>query len=186
LVRVRASLTENPRAVADTHCATCADCREYFSTVAQLENNLRGEATRLKAPVPGNLNARIFQAVEQSQPEERPRRRQLSWGLTGLAAAALAAVLVFRVQMREPATLPATTASVEDVLVVANSFPKQWLTTLPPEATKILADNPLQTEIASVGSDAQSALRFLALNFLPSKEELTPPPESKARPLGSS
>ena len=182
--RFRAALSDNPTFTARGHCTTCADCRDFFAATDQLETSLRRQAI-LTAPAPATLERRIMNAVQHSPREERRRPRQFSWVLGGLTAAAAAAVIVIRIQPIRPAQTPEPAASIDDVLIVAQELPKQWFATLQPNAVKLLETNPLQQEIASVSSDARSALSFLALNFLPSNENgfpasdaASPPPQS--------
>ncbi|HTO04056.1 MAG TPA: hypothetical protein VL069_10160 [Opitutus sp.] len=182
--RFRAALTNNP-AFARGHCATCADCWDYFAAADQLEANLRRQATAT-APVPATLERRILNAVQHSPRAERRRPWQASWALGGLAAAAIAAVIVFRIQRTPPADAAPPVASIDDVLIVAQELPKQWFATLQPGAVRLLEANPLQEEIASVSADAQSALNFLALNFLPSNEKAFRASDPAAPPRQSS
>jgi hypothetical protein len=165
--RVRAAWLSHSDSSVSRHCATCVDCRAYFSTDNQLETRLRRDAPARTTNVPSNLESRILQAVDRSQLQERSPRRTLSWGLAALASAAVVAVAT--VQLHRPASQPtsAPAGTVEDVLAVASELPKQWFATVQPGATKLLEENPLQLEIASVSSDARSALDFLAMNFLP-------------------
>lgn len=186
LTRIRAAVTGSSAPGVLHHCATCADCRQYFAQAEQLETGLRRQATNVAATAPGTLESRIFNAVERSKRPEHPPQRTLSWAMAGLAAAAVVAVVVVRIQRPGPAETPAQVASVDDVLAVANELPKQWLTTLQPRATKLLNENPLQAEMASVSSDARSALDFLALNFLPSNGQAAPAAESRPQSGGSS
>lgn len=186
LTRIRAALTAPSAPAVLHHCATCAGCRQYFAQAQQLETGLRRQATGVATTAPGTLESRIFNAVERSKRPERPPQRTLSWALAGLAVAAVVAVAVVRIQRPAPADTPAQVASVDDVIAVANELPKRWLTTLQPRAEKLLNENPLQAEMASVSSDARSALDFLALNFLPSKGQVAPATRPTAQPPGSS
>ena len=183
-IRLRASLTVERNSAVLRHCATCANCQEFFNTATQLETSLRREAVQARAIPPGSLETRVLNAVRHSRAEERLPQRQLSWSIAGLAVAALAAVLIFRIQDRSPTSQQM--ATVEDVIEVANELPKQWLTSLQPEAVKLLADNPLQTEIASVRSDTRSALDFLAMNFLPTGGKGTEADQPVLQPRRSS
>ena len=182
--RVRAAWFSQPDSNVSRHCATCADCRAYFSTVDQLETRLRRDAPAITTNVPSNLESRILQAVDRSQLQERRPYRNLSWGIAALASAAVVAVATLQLQRPAPQETAAPVGSVEDVLAVANELPKQWFATVQPGATKLLEENPLQLEIASVSSDARSALDFLAMNFLPT-DRTSPSSESNASQSGS-
>lgn len=186
LTRLRASLADQPPSGVRRHCATCADCRQYFDTVTALETRLRRSAAPARATAPATLEARILNAVDRSQREERRPSSRGAWGLAAVAAAALAAVIAFRIHPAPPVDASPEVASIEDVMTVASELPKQWLATLRPGAVKLLEANPLQTEIASVGSDARSALSFLALNFLPTNEEAAPLTEPVSQPRQTS
>ena len=166
--RVRAAWFSQPDSNVSRHCATCADCRAYFSTTDQLETRLRHDAPARTTNVPGSLESRILRAVHHSQFQERRPHRHLFWGLAALASAAVIAVTTLQLQRPAPQETSAPAGTVEDVLAVASELPKQWFATVQPGATKLLEENPLQLEIASVSSDARSALDFLAMNFLPS------------------
>ena len=183
IIRLRASLTVERNPAAVRHCATCASCRQFFEAATQLETSLRREAVQTRAIPPGSLETRVLNAVRHSRPEERRPQRPFSWSIAGLTAAALVAVLIFRIQERSRTFQQM--ATVEDVIEVANALPKQWLTSLQPEAMRLLEENPLQTELASVRSDTRSALDFLAMNFLPTggketavDQPASPPPRS--------
>ena len=183
--RFRAALTDNPSVAARGHCTTCADCWDYFAAADQLETTLRRQATSTP-PIPGTLERRILNALQHSSREERRGPRQWSWVLGGLVAAVVATVIVFRIQETPPVDAPQPVASIDDVLIVAQELPKQWFATLQPGAVRLLETNPLQQEIASVSSDARSALNFLALNFLPSTENASPASHPGSPPRQSS
>jgi hypothetical protein len=165
--RARAAWLSQPDSNVSRHCATCADCHAYFSTADQLETRLRRDAPARATNVPSSLESRILRAVDDSQLQERRPRRNLSWGIAVLAAAAVVAVATLQLQRPAPQETAAPVGTVEDVLAVASELPKQWFAAVQPGATKLLEENPLQLEIASVSSDARSALDFLAMNFLP-------------------
>ena len=169
LTRIRAALTSPSASSARRHCATCVECRHYFAQAEQWESGLRGEAKAFVADPPGTLERRILFAVERSKHPERRSSRSLSWTMAGLAAVAVAAAVMLRIQLPAPVETPAEMASVDDVLAVASELPRQWRAMVEPRAAKLLNENLLQTEMASVSSDARSALSFLALNFLPAK-----------------
>jgi hypothetical protein len=185
LTRLRASLTAHPASGVREHRASCADCRNYFATAEQWDGHLQREAAPVRETASESLESRILHAVTRSQAQERRTPRGLSWGMAGLAAVAIATIVILRTPEPPPTAAPQM-ASIQDVLVVADELPRQWLATLEPGAVKLLEENPLQTEIASVGSDARSALNFLAMNFLPSNRDLAPQTERVSRPRGSS
>jgi hypothetical protein len=127
------------------------------------------------------LESRILHAVKNASPEKHQPQRRMAWGITAAAVAAVAAFATFRVQVRTPNETAPPAATVEDLLAVANELPSRWIAALQPRAVRLLEENPLQTEIASVSSDAKSALDFLAMNFLPSSREIAPSDPSSRR-----
>jgi hypothetical protein len=181
VIRIRSALADHPSSSVLTHCETCADCRLYFAAANQLETNLRSGARLSQANARGGFETRILHAVRNESREEHRPQRRVVWGLTAAAIAAVAAVTAFRVQVQTPNDTSPPAATVEDLLAVANELPSRWIALLQPSAVRLMEENPLQTEIALVSSDAKSALDFLAMNFLPTNREVAPTDPSSRR-----
>lgn len=175
--RFRAALANDSSCRERQHCATCADCRAYFAAMNQFESSLRRDAVAAGGRAPATMETRIMNAVQRAERPNRRPQRSFGLALAGLAAVAMAAVVMVRIQPSGHVDVRGEAASIQDVLVVAQQLPDQ-IATLRPSAMKLLTDNSLQTEIASVQSDARSALDFLALNFLPATPKETAPPQT--------
>lgn len=176
-IRFRTALVNDSSARAHPHCATCSHCRAYFAAMNQLESSLRRDAVAAGGRAPATMETRIMNAVQRAERPKRHPQRSFGLALAGLAAVAMAAVVMVRIQPAGHVDARAEAASIQDVLVVAQQLPDQ-IATLQPSAMKLLTENSLQTEIASVKSDARSALDFLALNFLPATPKESVPPQT--------
>ena len=153
------------------HVATCDCCRQFFADSAMLESSLRREASRENASPSSDLERRIVEAVHRSA-RPLPARRSAPLGaLLFVGAAACAAVAVI-LSLKSPApangpAIAATGTASAGILAETLTVGSLW-TDLPPAADAILGGEPLQQEANAVYSDARSAIRFLAMNFLPS------------------
>jgi len=157
------------------HVAACADCQRFFAASRSLESGLRRDASRLASEPDAGFEQRLLNAVRRA--EAAPAREESSWHRSGLwlAGAALAAVAcgVFVIQ-RESGKLGqteiaggATAADAAVIVDAVQSLSDRLVETVIPSAGAMVADNPLQRELDSLQTDARSALRFLAMNFLP-------------------
>lgn len=161
------------------HVSNCADCQRYFAAADQLDAQLRRGSVRMTHSVPSDLEARIFGAIEPTLSTARTRRHpsrpRLVW--LAVAASSVAAAVVF-VQLREP-QIPAVDHLVNETALTKEPAAKTdpgsareelpapiWSSLIPRVAT-LTEENPLRREMDAVESDARSALRFLARNFLP-------------------
>ena len=156
-----------------SHLKTCAACKEFFSADQALEAALKKTAPR-NAISPDGLDQRIIHALRQSQPE--PRRASFRPVLLSLAGAAACVAIAAVMVSQKPTSTQNTAAGspppdVVEVMAVAESLTDRFWNVLKPSAAALAETNPLQTEIDSVYSDAESALAFLALNFLPSRTD---------------
>lgn len=148
------------------HAARCAACQEFFAQSRALEQRLQRDARPRERTIPAGLEQRIIAAIPFARPVRREPPVRTSWFvLAGAGAGAAAAVALAVLALRSPpgASAPIArheTSGAPQVAVVAPETMQVW------EAS-IAGKNPLQREINSVYSDARSALRFLALNFLP-------------------
>lgn len=166
LARLRAALGSGA-VPASGHAAGCPDCQRYFAAAATLEDALHREAARAAAPAPAGLERGILRAVAEARlaSSRRPERPAALGWLAGAAFAAAAAVAVV-FTLREPA--PAGTVAAAPVS--APAAPGATVVPAPlalPTAEALALQNPLQSELDQVYSDARYALRFLAMNFLP-------------------
>jgi hypothetical protein len=158
------------------HIAACEDCRSHFEAVDEFENELRGSASRHSPVVPECLERRINHAVSDALRGPRPRTAWSSfapWGIAVLSgAAAIALVAVFVSQSPGPA--PSSPTFGSSPLVVAPNpegnppVTAGTDTSIISTITEQLIEQPYDREIEAVKADTRSALRFLALNFLPS------------------
>lgn len=163
---------------ASRHLASCPDCQAAQQRVHALESALRAAAPAARVSASSRLEADILRAVRtagMSSPEEAPApRRTSSWlasvGVAGALAAA-AFVVVYRASLSElsPRMVARDLAALSSTV---ESLSSGFTETVLPAAGTMLADNPLQDEFSAVYADAQNAVNFLALNFLPG----TPPP----------
>ena len=157
------------------HVASCPECRNYFAAAQELETTLRRGAGRRPTDLPEGLEQRIVYALRTAEPVLRPARLPRNAVLTfgGLAAGA---ALAFFVMRRAPESARGDLAvnghvsdsDVRAIAAAARALPFQVWSTLQPTAEKLTEQNPLQTELNSVYSNAESAVSFLELNFLPS------------------
>ncbi|MEO6004340.1 MAG: hypothetical protein ABIZ04_19525 [Opitutus sp.] len=184
VTRWRAALFDGSAATVRGHSATCADCQTYFASASQLENALRQNAPAVGAIAPGTLESRIINSVQRSQQPERTASHPMAWLVTGLGVTAAAMFLLVRMNEPQPRVTQEQFASVAQVLNLAIELPER-ISNLQPDALQLLETNPLQTEIASVQSDAQSALKFLALNFLPTSTDPARDAKVVAKPRGT-
>lgn len=167
------------------HAATCASCRKYFAALQGLDALLHRDETTSGLPTPSrDFEQEILRAVRHAAddrvrvaPAASSRGWMLGGGLTAAAALALAVFLVSFKSRVDPALSPAPSAA-DGAAVIASAV--QTLSTglvdsVIPSAGELVADNPLQQELGFVYSDVQSALDFLALNFLPTSTPQPPP-----------
>lgn len=168
------------------HVAACADCQRFFAASRSLESALRREAGRRLSEPSAGFEQRLLNAVRRAEAaparEEAVRRSSGLW----VAGAALAAVAcgVFVLQ-RGPggAGTPEVAGGVAagDAAVIADavkSLSDRLVDSVIPSAGAMVADNPLQRELDSLQTDARSALRFLAMNFLPAAPTAVAQPRS--------
>jgi hypothetical protein len=169
-----------PRGPGAAHVAACADCQRFFAAGDELDRALRCDAAAEWHESPADLGASILRAVRQSTPPPRPRVHYGLW--LSFAGASAAVALAFLVYQRPPPIAPAlpptpvaptVTTSTSDPAIFAAArqliaaVPTDLLDEMRPRAEALLAQDPLQNEVEAMESDARSAVRFLALNFLP-------------------
>lgn len=158
------------------HLARCEDCRAYFVAEAKLEGSLRRAARQSATDVPAGLEDRILNSISYpAPPVRRPAAaRRLSWtiSLAGAAAAVLVALILFRAPHEGPQMV-----EHENVPPVVPEQTMEKLDAWRQRIASLNPTNPLELEIDAVRADTRSALRFLALNFLPGEPEILAPSE---------
>ena len=158
------------------HVTACADCREYFAAIQNLETGLRDHAALISTrPSADDFAQQIVHAVRaevsQRQPVASASHRRVR-GFSALAAAAGVA-FVLTLSFRTPpaghtVTPPSTGEEAQVIVSAVQSLSRGLVETVIPSAGELVATNPLQEELSLVYSDVRSALDFVALNFLPS------------------
>lgn len=172
-------------ALTTRHMETCEDCQAFFAEDFAFEDLLRSSAQaekRATAPQIG-FEQRILRAVRESQPEAPQRgKASLVWSLAGTVAG-VALALVVAQQMTPEKTAPEFAANQPannttpmpdagaELTEEDAGMPAHWWQSLGTResALELAAKNPLQQEIDSISTDAQSVLGFLAMNFLPTE-----------------
>jgi hypothetical protein len=172
-LRLRASVFGRDDRVtpSSSHLAHCPDCQAYFAAQQHLTTQLRQHAAQQGKVPPAGLETRIIHAVARATPAARRRPViGLPMGVLAGAAAAVAMALWFagggvwpgRAHDQVIADRRAATDRVGN-----EALPAPSLTALTAPVEQLLQQNPLQDEVDHVYSDARSAVRFLAMNFLP-------------------
>jgi hypothetical protein len=164
------------------HLASCEDCRNHFAAQAAFEQQLRRQARRTAHDVPDGLEERVFAAVAPTLRRQRRHTQPALW--VGLAAAGAAAAVILTLLML-PQPGPSDQLVREEPAVFAmpslaalERYPERLRETIAPVVSTLPSENPLEQEIASVRADTRSALRFLAMNFLPASTAATILPEN--------
>ncbi len=151
------------------HLEGCPSCRRYYEQQREVAELLQRPVDE-KIEFPAGLNASIMRAIRQeSQPQQTRsgRIRNLSPWLAPVALASFALVAALILLLRNPTPdrpFIAAGASDSPELAVASSDPapsdylRSWSAAI---------DQPLDHELESVVADARTAVRFLAINFLP-------------------
>lgn len=164
------------------HLARCEDCRAYFVAEAKLEGSLRRAARRPAADIPAGLEDRILHSISYPAPAaRRPATvRRLPWvlSLTGVAAALVAALILFR-SPHEPARFVEHESTTDTPRVETSEQTVDTLDAWRQRIVNLNPTSPLELEIDAVRADTRSALRFLALNFLPGEPEVLVPREAR-------
>jgi len=122
------------------------------------------------------MEQRIIHALRATEPVSRPVRSRRNLGLAFGGLAAGVALALFVVQRGADSRLgglalnghSSDTDDARAIVAAAQALPQRLWSTLQPTAEQLTEKNSLQTELNSVYSNAQSAVSFLELNFLPS------------------
>ena len=157
------------------HATTCAECRNYFAAIQDLESGLRRDAAVANSsPAPSDFAQQIIRTVRMEASDSVHRSssaRSKWWTFGGLAIATSLALLVSlqfapRSENRLVAN-PSAAESAEVIVSAVQSLSNELVDSVIPSAGELVATNPLQQELGLVYADVRSALDFLALNFLP-------------------
>ena len=147
---------------APRHVATCPACQAFFAAGNRLDLALTRAAAAESQPAPAGLERRIVQAIDFSRrPATRSARHGTLLSLSGVAACALAVLFTLR-QPTTPALGVARAPAIFAEAAVGDDAAAE-----PSWSLQLLTQNPLQNEVDAVYAHARSAVRFLALNFLP-------------------
>lgn len=168
-----------------SHVAACADCQRFFAAGRVLESALRRDALQHAVEPDHGFEQRLLRAVRQAEAaparEDGSRRSLGIWAVgAALAAVACAVIVLQRGPGAGPGTVAAGSAAEDAALLVeaVQSLSDRMVDSVIPSAGALVADNPLQRELDSLQTDARSALRFLALNFLPAEPAAEAQPRS--------
>lgn len=153
------------------HLRTCEACRAYFLASHQLDTVLRENSFSVQVEMPSNLEHRVMRAVHSYAPltpASRQPSRVFSYALAGSAAALAVVTIAYFYSGAHSHPSPASeyAADVAQVVASVRAFPANLTQKIQAPAQR-LNENPLQREVQNVYSDAESALNFLAVNFLP-------------------
>lgn len=170
LVRGWASwLGARDRGMSARHIAACPACQEFFAATDELDACLRRDAERASHAPSSGLEDRIMREIVRTPAQTERRAARSGWALAGVGVAAAVVFMSAFFWARHNVTPPSDTVAVHPTPAVTTpATAATGSLTLPANVTTLLAQDPLQGEVKSVYADAQSAVRFLALNFLPS------------------
>jgi hypothetical protein len=139
-----------PRGPGAGHVASCEDCQMHFAACDEFDLALQCDALVAAQTPSATLEQDILRTLRQAAPPARRSAvRPMALALAGGFACVIAAVVFFQ--------RPVTSTMVR---------PPDGPT--PQNVVSLLESDPLQSEVDAVISDAQSAVQFLARNFLPS------------------
>jgi hypothetical protein len=176
--------------LAARHMCNCEACREFFAEDRSFEESLRRDAVRVKTEPEVGFEQRILRAVMETRPAPRRKvARTFGFSLAALAAGVAIAFIVLHqpaaTNVEKSEIVDAGKSGKESGGLTTPAAGENWWAAIDARRTALeLAErNPLQQEIDSVYQDAQAALGFLALNFLPSSEGgAAPRPEKQGTP----
>lgn len=151
-----------------------------------LEDALRNQAAAIQPPVPRDLARTISAAITASVAEGPRSAADLSapafsrsvggfafattvrqhWALWTGVSGAVAAAIVGAFVFRAPASTVDTHADAVALAQEVQGMPQRVLASLS-ESEGVAQEDPLHEEAAGLKDSAQSALGFLAYNFLP-------------------
>lgn len=154
---------------ARAHLETCPNCRRHYESEADIARRLATGAEAERLPASPFLHARIMASLDRSQgeTEDNRKRGRLGWAVA-LGAACLLLLGVF---VRWDQTSPGSPGIPSAAKVSSTTVLLPFTLKLPPvpqirEWTEKL-DEPLETEMQLVVSDARTAMNSVVENLLP-------------------
>jgi hypothetical protein len=171
-------------ALTQRHIEQCEACQEFFSEDLAFEQNLRRGAAFVKTEPEAGMELRILQAVTATRTVRR-RERFRSFLFAGVALAWTLIQRPHATESKETGIAAVEKSGKESGGLATPTSTHGWWTAWDAQhsALAMAEKNPLQEEIDSVYTDAQTAIGFLALNFLPTSEgSATAPSEKRAEP----
>ena len=156
------------------HVQRCAYCQDHYRAAAGLDAALRHEARATRVAPSAGLELQIMAAVQRETraPRRVERPAYFRFAVMG-GVAAIAAVGLWRYAAEPHGSTPIAKSPTEvdpDVASLAatvRSFPATLQAKLAQPAMNFAEQNSLRSEVDNLYADTQSALRFLATNFLP-------------------
>lgn len=149
-------------AAARRHVQSCACCGEEFALQSALTRRLVREAKQQAEEAPAFLASRVMAAARASR-HSAPEPAFPAWPrLASFAGMAALGALALFLTLPKPPPLAPSPVALQPAMADEEISPAltQW-------AAKI--NNPLQTEMERVASDARNAMQLLAHNFLPAR-----------------
>ena len=151
------------------HLKRCASCRRHYEEQREVVELLQQPADE-ETEYPTGLNESIMRAIRQeSQPRHTrsERVRNLSPWLAPVALASVALVAAVILLLRNPTPerpliAAGDSGSPELAMAPSDPAPSDYI-----RSWSAAIDRPLDHELESVVADAKTAVRFLAINFLP-------------------
>jgi hypothetical protein len=152
------------------HLLSCPECRRFQEEELRLSARLRADAEAGLPEFPPVLHARILFALRTKRAQRAQRVPGFRWIeaalIPALGVLAIAAYCVWK---------PAGNHQSPPALTAPSAGASAWRPLIPQsDPSQLLAwtgklDQPLQSELDFVVSDAKTALQSLAENFLPSR-----------------
>jgi len=151
------------------HLERCDSCRLHYERQREVAAMLRRPVNE-KIGFPAGLNESIMRAVRVEPAPRKTRQKRagdLSPWLAPVALASIALVGALILLLRSPEIDRPLTASVdsgltESVATSSGPAPSDYI-----RSWSAAIDRPLDNELDGVVADAKTAVRFLAINFLP-------------------
>jgi hypothetical protein len=148
------------------HIRCCPGCQSFYQSERQLTVTLIAEADAQRQSPSPFLHAKIMASLTKRSPEPEPAVFRFGWAA---AAAVMAGLLAIGLFVAGRMAIPGTPSGLVNENTGNISF---FSAAGIPSGQKLLQwsqtlDQPLESELNSVVSDARTAIRSLADNFLP-------------------